>query len=207
MRLSDALIDWEVNPVMQHLGHISQTMTLSEYSHGLSVDERKGIYKFDCSGMVYWLLRRAEPRAAAALAYRLDHRPLARDIYRRIASIQPNQPRHGWQRVLRVDALEPGDVVVWIKPAIIRSPNTGHTGFVVLPPVRVPGYENAYLLRIADATSLLHDEDTRAGRNGFGMGTILLVSNPETGEPMAYGWAGLRYRAFETDIALGRPGE
>lgn len=203
-RLRDETIDWTLNPVMRRLGRMSETMTLSEYSHGLWVNEREGVYKFDCSGMVYWLLKRAAPRAAAALAYRLEHRPLARDIYRRIASIEPDRPRHGWQRVVRVAELEPGDVVAWIKPAIVRSANTGHTGFVVLPPLRVPEYENAHLVRVADATSLLHDDDTRVGRDGFGMGTILLVSDPGTGEPKAYGWVGLRWRAFETDIALGR---
>ncbi|HEU5072863.1 MAG TPA: hypothetical protein VFU02_01795, partial [Polyangiaceae bacterium] len=90
-------------------------------------------------------------------------------------------------------------------PKVIQSPNTGHVGFVVLPPARVPGYDNAYLIRFADSTRLLHDDDTRQGRNGFGKGTILLVSDPETGAPVAYGWMGLKWRAFETDIALGRP--
>jgi hypothetical protein len=51
----------------------------------------------------------------------------------------------------------------------------------------------------------LHDEDSRAGRTGFGFGTILLVADPETDAPIAYGWVGLRWRAFETPIALGRP--
>ena len=53
--------------------------------------------------------------------------------------------------------------------------------------------------------SLLHDRDTRVNRNGFGLGTILLVSDPESGAPIAYGWVGLKWRAFETDIALGHP--
>lgn len=203
--LRDADIPWDRNPVMRRLGHIETTLTESRYSHGLSVNERKGIYHFDCSGMAYWVLKKSAPRAAAALAYKLEQRPLARDIYRRIASIQPDQPRHGWQRITRVDALEPGDVIAWIKPKVIQSPNTGHVGFVVLPPVRVPEYENAYLIRFADSTRLMHADDTRQGQNGFGKGTILLVSEPETGAPIAYGWAGLEWRSFETDIALGRP--
>lgn len=191
--------------MMQRLGHMEATLTHSEYSYGFSVNEGQGIYNFDCSGMTYWVLKKAAPRAAAALAWKLDHRPLARDIQRRIASIPTESRRHGWQRIARVDALMPGDVIAWIKPKIIQSPNTGHVGFVVLPPARVPGYDNAYLVRIADSTRLLHDADTREGRDGFGKGTILLVSDPETGAPVAYGWVGLRWRAFETAIALGRP--
>lgn len=204
-QLRDADIPWDRNPVMKRLGHMEATLTESQYTYGFSVNERKGIYNFDCSGMTYWVLKKATPRAAAALAYGLEQRPLARDIYRRIASVRPESPRHGWQRIPRVDALEPGDVIAWIKPEVIRSPNTGHVGFVVLPPVLVPGYENAYLIRFADSTRLLHDDDTRDGRNGFGKGTILLVSDPETGAPIAYGWVGLKWRSFETAIALGRP--
>ena len=202
--LRDADIRWDQNPVMRRLGKMGATMTDTKYSYGFRVDERKGVYQFDCSGMTYWVLKKAAPRAAAALAWKLDHRPLARDIYRRIASIPADRNRHGWLRIARVDALEPGDVVAWIKPKVIRSPNTGHVGFVVLPPLAVPGYVNAHLVRIADSSRLLHDEDTRVGRDGFGMGTILLVSDPDTGAPIAYGWVGLNWRSFETDIALGR---
>jgi len=201
----DADIPWDRNPVMKRLGLMEATLTSSEYTYGFSVDERKGIYNFDCSGMTYWVLKQATPRAAAALRWGLAQRPLARDIYRRIAAVPVESPRHGWRRISRVDALEPGDVVAWIKPKVIQSPNTGHVGFVVLPPARVPGYDNAYLVRFTDSTRLMHDDDTRQGRNGFGKGTILLLSDPETGAPVAYGWVGLKWRAFETDIALGRP--
>ncbi len=101
--------------------------------------------------------------------------------------------------------IEPGDVVAWLKPDVIRSPNTGHVAFAVHRPALAPGYRNACLVRVADSTSLLHADDTRVGRNGFGLGTILLVADPETGAPIAYGWVALRWRSFETPIAIGRP--
>jgi hypothetical protein len=203
--LDDARIDWKLNPVMKKLGAISAGLTESEYQHGLHVNEQRGIYRFDCSGMVQWVLRRTAPRAAWTVAQGLSQRPLARDFQRRIARAPVDRERGGWRRIARVDELRPGDVVAWIKPEVIDSPNTGHVAFVLLPPVLAPGYENAHLVRIADSTRLLHDDDTRNGRDGFGFGTILLVSDPETGVATAYGWAGLRWRAFETRIALGRP--
>jgi len=52
---------------------------------------------------------------------------------------------------------------------------------------------------------LLHADDTREAGSGFGFGTILLVVDPDTGAPRAYGWVGLEWRAFETSIAIGRP--
>jgi hypothetical protein len=204
-RLDDADIDWSANPVMKKLGAVSASLTASEYQHGIRVDEKRGIYHFDCSGMVQWVLRRAAPRAAWTAAHGLPQRPLARDFQRRIARAPRERERGGWRRLARVDELRPGDVVAWLKPVEIDSPNTGHVAFVLLPPVRAPGYENAYLVRIADSTRLLHDDDTRVGRNGFGFGTILLVTDPATGSATAFGWAGLRWRAFETAISLGRP--
>jgi len=202
--LNDAHIDWDENAVMRVLGKMASSLEEAEYSHGTLVNERRGIYKFDCSGMVQWVLRKAAPRAAASLAQGLAQRPLARDIQRRIARAPIDSVRSGWRRIARVSELLPGDVIAWVKPPEIDSANTGHTGFVVLPPVLAPGYENAYLVRIADSTRLLHDQDTREGRTGFGFGTILLVADPDSGAPIAYGWVALRWRAFETAIALGR---
>lgn len=203
--LEDRHIDWDLNPTMRTLGKIAETLTESVYSHGTQVDERRGIYAFDCSGMAFWVLRKASPRAARNMARGLGGRPLARDFQRRLSRSPTHTPRDGWSRVARVQDAVPGDVLAWIKPAIIDSPNTGHVAFIVLPPQPLPGYGNAFLVRIADSTSLLHDDDTRVGRSGFGLGTILLVTDPETGAPQAYGWVGTRYRVFETAIAIGRP--
>jgi hypothetical protein len=205
--LEDRHIDWQLNPTLRTLGRMAEGLTESVYTHGFRVDERKGIYSFDCSGMAWWVLKKASPRAARSAARGLGGRPLARDFQRRIASVPPGQVRGGWSRVARVADAAPGDVVAWVKPTELDSPNTGHVVFVVLPPVRVAGYDDAYLVRIADSTSLLHDQDTRVGRSGFGFGTILLLVDPATGAPRAYGWVGLRYRTFETAIAIGRPVE
>jgi hypothetical protein len=205
LALEDRHIDWGLNPTMQTLGKMAETLTESVYSHGTRVDERRGSYAFDCSGMAIWVLGKANPKAARSVARGLGGRPLARDFQRRLSRAPTDNPRDGWSRVARVQDAAPGDVLAWLKPTIIDSPNTGHVAFIVLPPQRLPGYDNAFLVRIADSTSLLHDADTRVGRSGFGLGTILLVTNPQTGAPEAYGWVGTRHRVFETAIAIGRP--
>jgi hypothetical protein len=203
--LSDRDIDWAKNPVMVRLGHIAETLTHTEYTHGLSVNEHTGVYAFDCSGLVHWVLRRAAPKAAAMTQRGLSGRPLARDYYRSIAILPPGKVRQGWRRIERVEDAEPGDVVAWIKPALIKSPNTGHVAFIAQPPVRVAGDTNAFLIRVIDSTSLLHDDDTRQGGSGFGLGTILLMADAATGAPVEYGWVGLKWRTFATEIAIGRP--
>jgi hypothetical protein len=76
---SDGSIDWNASPVMRVLGRMAENLTDSEYTHGFRVNERAGVYAFDCSGMAHWVLRRAAPRAAATTAHGLSGRPLARD--------------------------------------------------------------------------------------------------------------------------------
>lgn len=202
---SDASIDWTASPVMRVLARMAETLTESEYTHGFRVNERAGEYAFDCSGMVHWVLRRAAPRAAAASARGLPGRPLARDYQRRIARIPPGASVGGWRRIQRVDEARAGDVVAWVKPEIVKSQNTGHVAFLLRAPEPVPDLPGAFLVRVADSSGYHHDDDTREGRTGFGFGTILLVADPETGEPRAYGWVGLRWRTFETAISIGRP--
>jgi len=202
--LDDARIDWSRNRVMRTVRRISGTMTSTEYARGLRVDERRGIYEFDCSGMVDWILQKSAPAAHSSSAEGLEHRPLASDFYRRIARAPVDRERGGWRQVPRIEDAAPGDVIAWIKPAIVPSHNTGHVAVIVLDPVRAPGRDDAFLVRVADSTSLLHQDDTRAGRNGFGFGTILVVADA-TGAPARYGWVGLRGWTFETPIAIGRP--
>ena len=174
--LADGAIDWTANPLMRTLGKVAETMVSSEYAHRMKVDERRGIYNFDCSNMVDWALHKATPRAATALVNKAGRRPLARDFHDYIDSIAADDGAHAWRHVTRVADMEPGDVIAWIKPRIIQSPYTGHVAVAVLKPVSAPE-PNTYLVRIADSTSLLHQDDTREGRSGFGLGTIVLVTD------------------------------
>jgi hypothetical protein len=196
--------------VVAALGEIERGLRSSRYSHTTRVDPGSGLYEFDCSGMAAWVLRRAAPRAHAAVAWRSQtSRPLARDYYGQIAATRAGAAaRWGWSRVARVDAAQAGDVIAWLRPKQIRSTNTGHVAFLVAPPRRVPGQPDAYLLRIADASRYRHQDDTRAesGRDGFGIGTILVIADPDSGAPIAYGWVGLRSAwVLAAKIAIGRP--
>ena len=191
------------------LEHVENNLRHSRYSHTTRIDESKGSYEFDCSGMVAWVLRKTAPRAQASVAYRTKRRrSLARDYYRRIAATKPGKARWGWQRVERVADAKPGDVISWLRPKIVRSHNTGHVAFVVEPPTPIEGLDGVYALRIADASRYQHERDTRrgTGRNGFGVGTIAVVADSKTGAPIAYGWVGTRSRyLLVTPMAIGRP--
>jgi hypothetical protein len=199
-------VDWEANAVMRSLRAMTLRMKETRYVHGIDVHVNKGYYAFDCSGMVDFLLARAAPVARQTVRRGLASRPLSADFVRTLARIRPGTEHGGWLRVGAVEEARPGDVVAWLKPKLIRSVNTGHVGILVLAPrVRETG-DTAYLLRIADASRLRHQDDTRRGHDGFGLGTILLQTNLANGAPTGFSFAGSRARnAWGTRIVIGRP--
>lgn len=193
--------------VVTLLGSINTSLRDSHYSHSTRVNVAQGLYDFDCSGMAAWVLARAAPRAhRAVLAKAGGDRPLARDYYHTFAAKRPAPG--AWAPVARVAEARPGDVIAWLKPAIVRSANTGHVAFIVSAPEPLADVPGGFLLRIADASSYQHENDSRAGtgRTGFGFGTILVVADEDTGAPRAYGWFGRDSQwVLETSIAIGRP--
>ncbi len=195
--------------VMQRLSRIFETLRDSKYSHETRVDEKAGHYEFDCSGLVAWVLRRAAPGAHGVVVARSKRgRPLARDYYWEIAQARAGKrATRGWSRVPRVMDARAGDVIAWLKPEIVRSNNTGHVAFLLETPRPIEAIPDGYLVRVADASQYQHDDDDRSesGRTGFGSGVILVVADPESGAPVAYGWFGA-YSSWilPASIAIGR---
>lgn len=195
--------------VLDVLSQIEASLTASRYTPVTRVDVRVGSYEFDCSGMAAWVLHRAAPAALHAVRRRsASGRVVARDFVRTIASVHPEKPAWAWTRVPRIEDAQAGDIIAWLKPAGWKSNVTGHVGFVVASPQQSRRVEGGYLVRFADASRYQHQDDSRAGtdRDGFGVGTILIVADFETGAPRAYGWFG-EYSGWiaETQIVIGRP--
>lgn len=195
--------------VLEVLSQIEASLTSSRYTPNTRVDAKAGVYEFDCSGMASWVLRRATPGAWQGVRQRsATGRLVARDFVRHIASVREGKPSWAWERVGRISDARPGDVVAWLKPAGWNSNVTGHVGFVMSTPEPSRLVPGGYLVRFADASRYRHQDDSRANtdRDGFGVGTILLVGDPETGAPVAYGWFG-DYSSWisETSIVIGRP--
>jgi hypothetical protein len=199
-------IDWERNRVMQSMRRMSDRMRETHYVHGIDVHPGKGYFAFDCSGMVDWLLGQAAPVAHRSLHQGLESRPLARDFVFHLARIEPGQRRGGWLRVGRISDARPGDVIAWLKPKNVRSANTGHVAVVVGEPlVRTEG-DSAYLVRVADSSRLMHEDDSRHGHGGYGLGTLLIQADPVTLAPSGFSFAGSRTsHPFGTKIVIGRP--
>jgi hypothetical protein len=206
-QLRDASVDYENSPVMRGLFRLKKSAIHSPYIHGIDVDVRRGYYAFDCSGMVDWLLQRTCPVASQSLRAGHATRPLARDFVETIAQLAPGQSRGGWLRVSRVSEARPGDVIAWLRPKFIKSENTGHVAVIILPPEQRSPFDSAYLVRVADSSRLHHQDDIRlGGANGFGFGTILVESNPASGAPSGFSFAGERAKhAWGTKVVIGRP--
>jgi hypothetical protein len=180
---------------------IDQHLRTSIYSHTTDVDAGQGHFDFDCSGMVNWVLEQSAPNAFAELK---ASRPRVAEYVKALQAIPYNQPTAGWQRIQKVADAQPGDVIAWPTPDWYPSDATGHMGFVYAKPVPVSG---GYLIRVADATSYPHGEDSREGGTGFGYGTILITVDPDSGEGTGQGWTG-RYSGntvIRTPILIGRP--
>lgn len=190
--------------ILRRLEAIDQNLVATRYQHRTYIDERRGIYYFDCSGLVGWALEREAPLARL---HTYAPRPTANDFVEAIRRAPAQGTRGGWQRVDRIEDAEAGDIFAWTIPSHFpESDLTGHTGFIVRKPRRLPGLDGVYSVRIADSTTVPHQDDTRprGGEGGFGRGTIL-IKGDETRRAVGYGWFGASFPVtVEAPIGIGR---
>ncbi|MFO0682540.1 MAG: hypothetical protein U0234_10835 [Sandaracinus sp.] len=192
--------------VIAQIDDMQSRVRATRVRHETEIDEARGLYDFDASGMAGWVLSRAAPVAFAAMG---RDRPVAEDFARAIHEAPADADTNGWRRLARADALRPGDVIAWETPQDQRTEGlTGHVAIVVGMPVRVPGLDEAWSVEVADATSDFHQWDSRLlgldFDGGFGRGTITLAVG-EDGRPFAYGWQGPWSPLFRrNEIELGR---
>lgn len=185
------------------LTRIQATQRDLAYQHRTDVRERRGRYRWDCSGMVSWVLRRAAPRAGRAIG---APRTSARGIHRLIARAPEGGERRGWERLTHIEDVRAGDVFAWRTPAGSPSRHTGHTGFAMERARPVPGLRDAYALRVADSIVGPHQEDTRpeGTDGGLGFGVFVFLTDGE-GRATHYGWRGTRTVGYmRTPVLFGR---
>ena len=187
--------------------HVLSVMKSSKYQHVTQVDELNGVYNFDCSGFVDYLLQQTLPDALAVIKYHPNrlNRPYHQDYYHFFASSGLIDNSGGWHTVQGPSNLLPGDVIAWLRPD--GSKGTGHVMIVKSSPIVVSNQSNELDVQIIDSTRSHHAFDTRVnGANGVGTGTISLVMNT-TGSPVGFRWRdGQSTRTEYTRIAFGELG-
>jgi hypothetical protein len=189
--------------------HVLSSAKSSRYQYVTYVDEVNGVYEFDCSGFVDYILQKTFPDAFAAVEYHSNrlNRPYHEDYYRLFAKLRTDDNVAGWHSVARTSELLPGDVIAWLGPANRNRIVPGHVMVVRSNPTPVPNVSNETLFAIIDSTEFPHALDSRAnGATGIGTGTISLVMN-RTGSPIGYRWRdGQSVRTDYTRIAIGELG-
>lgn len=154
----------------------------TSYSHVTKVDEGAGAFEYDCSGFIVYALSRSVPAVLEAVPAPAGKRPLARDFVKAFGSASAR-----WASV-RAEALQPGDLIAWLRPADVDSKNTGHIVVVRgAPTERSPG---EWVVPVIDAASTWHGKaDSRAPRKASGLGSGAIVVLVRDGAPVGYRWS------------------
>ena len=190
-----------------------RAMRTTTYRHKSRVEEETGTFEYDCSGFVAYALRNALPDALAPVPIGIKGRPRAEDFATYFAALAEDEAAP-WTRITRGSAIEPGDVIAWLRPADVVNTNTGHIVIVldrlgVAPPSKAVakiGGARELLLRVVDSTESPHGDDVRVRdtATGLGTGTIGLVVDGSDA-PIGYRWkGGESARAYATLVAIAR---
>lgn len=178
----------------------------TKYSHETYIDESKGIYEFDCSGFVDYLIAEIEPKAEDAIPHSEKDRPLAKDFYKYFKDLSKKPNKIGWSRVEHTADLKPGDIIAWLKvPSDKDSENTGHVMIVARKPSVNPDRKKEMLIHVIDSTSSPHSDDSRKdGATGLGKGIIGILVNDKD-KPIGFFWKGrISEETRYTKISFGR---
>jgi hypothetical protein len=181
---------------------ILNSIEKTKYQHRTEMDEEKGVYLCDCSGLVGYILNRSVGADGSGALGDGRKRPLAMH-YEKFFAAAPTKAdgESRWQRIERLADARPGDIIAWRH----EKPKPGNTGHVVIVDQR-PVAENDGLVRVVfiDSTTRPMVDDTRPkGTNGVGRGTMWFKVD-ENGSPIAH-IRGARATEPKTEaISIGR---
>jgi hypothetical protein len=160
----------------------------AEYAHyPYTVDEARGIYRFDCHGFVDQVLLNADPAVYREMGGGADPVLLTSYVayFNGLDTRTPNDV--GWTRVAHPEDLKPGDVYLW------RPPLPGHVFIIAGEPKVNPEHNDEVLVRIIDSAppDSIHSDDSRKGSDKGGLGSgILGLRVDGEGNPTGFNWKG-----------------
>jgi hypothetical protein len=173
-----------VRSVHDEATRILKNIKATKYQHRTDIDEEKGAYYCDCSGLVGYILNRSVGQDGSGALGDGRKRPLAMH-YERFFAAAPTKAdgESRWQWIERLVDARPGDIIAWRK----EKPRPGNTGHVAIMDQR-PVLEDDGLVRVVfiDSTTRPQVDDTRPeGTSGVGRGTMWFKID-ENGRPVAH---------------------
>jgi len=182
---------------------ILDNLRITEYTHTTAVDEAAGTYRLDCSGLAFFLLRRAAPRSLAQVPVEKGRgRPRAVTFHTAFSEAPTQRGKSRWQRITSIFDAEPGDFIAWRLPVVPEGGSTGHVVMVMKKPVKQK--DGTARVVVLDSSKDRHARDSRAkGTTGVGVGTMWFAVDQD-GRPTSYYWSSRRRRPKAYPIAIGR---
>lgn len=181
---------------------ILNSIQSTKYEHRTDIDEAKGKYHCDCSGLVGYVLNRSVGKDGTGALGDGRKRPLAMDYEKFFAKAATKRDRESrWQRIEKLADARPGDIIAWRH----EVPKPGNTGHVIIVDER-PVLEPDGLVRVVyiDSTTLSQPDDTRPdGVTGVGRGTMWFTMD-DAGRPVAHIRGSRKAAPKKEAISIGR---
>ena len=189
------------HPLVLEAQNIFSRMTYTAYQRTPDMNDTTGVYLCDCSDYINTLLKRSSPAAYGQIP-NYQRSPTTKD-YHTFFTLLKTSPSAGslWYRIRDARKLCPGDVIVWRN----ETAGTGHIGLIMTPASINPSRPDEVLVRIADSTTSLHADDTRAaGTTGIGSGLIGIKIDSSGSAVGIYWKGGISRTAQLVNVKVGR---
>ena len=176
---------------------------ISAYDYKKSIDEKEGIYIFDCSTFISFVLKKSSPEALNALHVDEHHtHARAKNFYEFLARLDEGERVQGWMGIKRIQNVQAGDIIAWKYDPKLKKRDTGHVIMVYEKPVLEE--KGLWRVRVLDSTKGKHAQDSRGeNENGLGLGVMWFRVNQE-GFPIALHSLDKTKKPVHRDIAMGR---
>lgn len=188
---------------------IVNNIQITTYQHPTEVDEDKGIYKVDCSGLVDYVLKRVAEENYQKISYSNDFRPYAEDFYHYFTTLPVGESASpgDWCQIETLVKAQAGDIIVYEYDQATkdRKGTTGHVMIITSTPVKEKNGE--YMVWVIDSANSGHGSDTRTS-SGVGKGKMWFGVD-HIGHPIYYRWSkpnGDRHSSGLLGITIGRAG-
>jgi len=169
-----------VNRVIDHIDSLIKNLKTNEFSSENSIDEQRGIYKVNCSGLVKYLCSKSKFKIYAHKAYEI------------FEELKPRSYQD-------IDKLERGDLILWRKNNVPKSGSTGHMAVFL---TEVKRDETSITVKVLDASKRPHDNDSRS-MSGVGIGEFKLIR--EKSKPIGFIWSKIDKKTKFTEIIFVKP--